>query len=60
MNQPSERGKGTRPVPTGLCRFKDMTATAEEKESAEYRRDFDNTLCDQLSECLKASVLENA
>ena len=38
-------------VPTSLCPFNDTISNEEEKESAEYCRDFHTRLCGQLSEC---------
>jgi hypothetical protein len=52
LESPSERVKGARPMPTGLCRFKDMIVDPEEKESAECCSDFDIAPSGQLSECL--------
>ena len=43
--------QGTGTVPTSLCRFKYKVPNEEEKELAEYCRDFDTRLCGQLSEC---------
>ena len=52
--------QGTGTVPTSLCRFKDIIANEEEKESAEYYRDFDTSLCGQTIRMLTALAFEYA